>query len=111
MRYKTLFRVMLKFLGVWLTTNAMVGACGSLSTWITSTWLRGEGGYPYYMLFIRDGVGSIGLYLFFAGKWIADLAIPGNRPYCHECGYDLSGAAGRICHECGTPFRAPARAE
>ena len=44
-------------------------------------------------------------YLFFGGKWIADKAIPGNRPYCHECGYDLTNAVGNVCTECGTPFR------
>ena len=38
---------------------------------------------------------------------VADKAIPGNRNYCHECGYDLTGAVGHICVECGTPFKAP----
>jgi predicted amidophosphoribosyltransferase len=46
-----------------------------------------------------------GLYLFFGGKWIVDLAIPGNRPYCQECGYDLTGAHRDRCPECDTPFR------
>ena len=49
---------------------------------------------------------AVGLYLFFDGRWVADKAIPGNHPYCHECGYDLTGAAGNICAECGTPFKA-----
>ncbi|MGB7157408.1 MAG: hypothetical protein WBD40_05045 [Tepidisphaeraceae bacterium] len=35
-------------------------------------------------------------------------AIPGNRPYCHECGYDLTNAVGHVCVECGTPFKAAA---
>jgi hypothetical protein len=48
---------------------------------------------------------AAGLYLFFGGKWVADKAIPSNRPYCHECGYDLTGAVGNICAECGTPFK------
>ena len=44
-----------------------------------------------------------GVYLFFGGRWIADKAIPGNRPYCYECGYDLSNYVGERCPECGTP--------
>jgi len=108
MRYKTLFRVMLKFLGVWLTANGIVGMVGTITNVVTYTWLRPTGGYPYWLGIVRDVTGiGIGLYLFFGGKRIADLAIPGNRPYCHECGYDLTGAAGDVCNECGTPFRAP----
>ncbi len=34
---------------------------------------------------------------------IANLAIPGNRPYCDECGYDLTRAGAAACPECGTP--------
>jgi hypothetical protein len=108
MRYKTLFRVMLKFLGVWLTSNAVVGMVGTITNVVTYTVIRPSSGYPYWLGFGRDAAGiGIGLYLFFGGKRIADLAIPGNRPYCHECGYDLTGAAGDVCNECGTPLRAP----
>jgi hypothetical protein len=43
-----------------------------------------------------------GLYLFFDGRRVVDWAVPGNRPYCPECGYDLTAASGDVCPECGT---------
>ena len=107
MKYKTLFRLLLKFLGVWLTANAVVGMVGTLSNWIVYTWLR-QSSYPYWIGLARDSIAiTLGLYFFFGGKRIVDLAIPSNRPYCHECGYDLTGSIGNVCNECGTPFRAP----
>ena len=113
MRYKTLFRVMLKLLGVWLTANGLVSLVSTISNWAAMSLVRMGAGsvsytYPYWTGLLGSAVStSIGLYLFFGGKRIVDLAIPGNRPYCHECGYDLTGAAGNICNECWTPFRAP----
>ncbi|MCZ6811939.1 MAG: hypothetical protein ACE10B_03625 [Phycisphaerales bacterium] len=44
---------------------------------------------------------AIGVYLLFGGKWIVNVCIPSNRPYCPECGYDLSKAASANCPECG----------
>ena len=44
----------------------------------------------------------IGLYLFFGGRRLADLAVPPNRHYCRECGCDTTGNAGPVCPDCGT---------
>ncbi|MCA9305400.1 MAG: hypothetical protein KDA16_02630 [Phycisphaerales bacterium] len=44
----------------------------------------------------------VGLYLFFAGRFILDLAFPRGPSRCHECGYDLSGNDTDICPECAT---------
>lgn len=102
MRYKTLFRVLLKVVGVWLFVEglaAMTGAAFQVLDYMSL------GGFTWaYLGWGVSGVVEllIGTYLFFGGRWIADKAIPGNRPYCHECGYDLSTSAASQCPECGT---------
>ena len=110
MKHKTLFRLLLKFLGVWLTANGIVSLVSTMTNVIAMTFFRPAGvsySYPYWVSLLNGLVGiGLGLYLFFGGKRIVDLAIPGNRPYCHECGYDLTGAVGNVCNECGTAFRA-----
>ena len=108
MKYKTLFRILLKGIGVFLFALSMPQFLSPIYMMARSS---GIGWTDITLNLIAPAVQTaLACYLFFGGKWIADLAIPGNRPYCHECGYDLSGAAGSICNECGTPFRAPARA-
>jgi hypothetical protein len=62
-----------------------------------------------YLILYGGGSGGIlslliGLYLFFGGKWIVNRAIPGNRPYCQECGYELTRTQSDRCPECGTSF-------
>ena len=103
MRYKTLCRLLLKLIGVWLFADGLLSVMGALpQTWYffsdTSRFM------PWYLAAPIKGVLSIalGAYLLFSGKWIVDLVVPGNRAYCHECGYDLTKAIGENCPECGT---------
>ena len=110
MKHKSLFRLLVKFLGVWLFCNGTVGGVSAFTNFVLYTWFRPSNttiSYPYWPYLMSHAFGMmLGLYLFFGGKWIVDLAIPSNRPYCHECGYDLTGATSNRCNECGTPFRA-----
>lgn len=54
----------------------------------------------------------VGVYLVFGGKWLLNTIIPPDRPYCMECGYDLSHTHGAYCPECGEPCeREPAAGE
>ena len=107
MKYKTLFRLLLKLLGVWLTANGVVSLVVTALIIVSQT----SRGFDFIVQAGGPGLASglvqvgLGLYLFFGGRWIADKAIPSNRPYCHECGYDLTLAESNRCPECGTEFR------
>ncbi len=109
MKYKTLFRVLLKLLGVYLFATgagSLPGAVLQLGVSLlqrqwSASWMMMLYAPAYSVAYL-----AIGAYFFFGGRWIVNLAVPGNRPYCHECGYDLSHLTGNICPECGTPFRA-----
>jgi len=108
MKYKTLFRLIVKAVGVLLFGQG----CFFLTMYGVSLLVEfaslGAGAGP--MGWMLGGVAAgcaqciIGMYLFFGGKWVVDKAIPGNRPYCHECGYDLTGLQRNRCPECDTPF-------
>ena len=110
MKYKTLFRLLLKIVGVFVFALG-AGTFFSYVGWVLEVATGRYGGTTTnYARFIYNLIGpaaqmAFGAYLFFGGRWITDLAIPGNRNYCHECGYDLTGATGNVCNECGTPFQ------
>ncbi len=91
MKYKTAFRMALKVVGVWAVIDSAynLAAAGAWMVWLLARGQLGLGPFPSqsvlglapYALQV-----ALGLYLFFGGKWLANLAIPGNRPYCPECG-------------------------
>lgn len=106
MKYKTLFRLLVKAIGVYCMA---VGAAQLINGIGHMVWSLMDpavaGGSISWVVLYSAGSFVVGLYLFFGGKWIVDRAIPSNRPYCGECGYELSHAASDRCPECGTRFR------
>ncbi len=116
MKHKTWFRLVLKAIGVLLIGFALPGVATLLSkvgyhTMYGDPFSVGSVRTPNFIYWqfmsahVRDVVQlGLGLYLLFGGRWIADLAIPSNRPYCPECGYDNSEATGKRCPECGVPL-------
>ncbi|MBN1488771.1 MAG: hypothetical protein JXA69_02545 [Phycisphaerae bacterium] len=109
MKYKTLFRLVLKLIGVWVFLRGageLIAITGALVRSLGPGQIIPLGPAEYVAFSLAPQVFQVlcGLYLFFGGEWVVNLAIPGNRPYCPECGYDLSGARHSRCPECGTPF-------
>jgi hypothetical protein len=109
LKYKTLFRLMLKAVGVLLFVQGFAWSLPQLVPYALQALLKtAVAGPPSTPSLYAVGPviqAIVGLYLFFGGEWLVNKAIPSNKPYCHECGYDLSGAASNRCPECDTPFR------
>jgi len=108
MKYKTLCRLLLKLLGVFFFGLAVTEIIRNTAQVIQFFLNSNPGSYPMVSL-VYNVVSPlaqmlVGAYLFFGGKWILERMIPSNRPYCHECGYELTGAVGNVCPECGTSF-------
>jgi len=101
MKYKTLFRLLLKLLGVWFFVQGLDRILWAVVAYFQA--FTGNRMYEYTWAHTAGALISLvaGFYLFFRGNWILDRAIPSNRPYCPECGYDLTGNASVRCSECG----------
>ena len=110
MKHKTLFRLLLKIVGICFFLDGIAAAATHSGVLLhTRLWFGPDvlRTWTGAVLELSPGLINVaaGLYLFFGGEWIVNKAIPSNRPYCHECGYDLTAAIQNRCPECGTPFR------
>ncbi|HEX8341646.1 MAG TPA: hypothetical protein VF624_12110 [Tepidisphaeraceae bacterium] len=109
MKYKTLARIALRLLGVYFIADSLFTLSFraiNLVEWYTGIFGVGFQGQTTHMMianilpqFVRL---AIGLYFFYGGRWVIDRIVPSNRPYCPECGYDLTRNPTYQCPECGT---------
>ena len=116
MKYKTLFRLLVKVLGLWLVVQGVAGCATGITQFLGYLSQAWSGGMSISSGLLWVGgqlLGSgieiaAGLYLFIGGAWIINMAIPSNRPHCPECGYPLRELTGPSCPECGTAIPASA---
>ena len=106
MKHKTWFRLVLKAIGVLFFGIAIPSLIGSLAIVVNFATQSMGVGIEAFLWQMMYGVGAaaqmiFGLYLFFRGEWIVNKAIPSNKPYCPECGYDISSTQAARCPECG----------
>ncbi len=115
MKHKTWFRLVIKAIGVLLIGFSfpyiVVAIYEITSAWSQYRSMSFSGAtadwFDYFILPLLSSAGTLlmlgfGLYLFFGGEWVVNRCIPSNRPYCPECGYDLSKSEeGERCPECG----------
>lgn len=104
MKYKTLVRIALKVMGVYFIATGLI----SLPYYVSAVFDESMGKLPTFRFVLSPLVANAlevltGCYLFFGGKWVVNKIIPSNRPYCHECGYELTNNLSAQCPECGTP--------
>ena len=115
MKHKTWFRLVLKALGIYLIATNLNGLA-MVGLWIAQVGLANISssvsspspipGEVWLQLLPPAIPIAIGIYLLFGGKWLVNFCIPSNRPYCPDCGYDVSGATER-CPECGAALPEP----
>jgi hypothetical protein len=121
MKHKTWFRLALKGIGIYMICTAIPSILAYTSSLalqysqMNSQVITGWSSAQQWLWMIPQALDwgsriAIGLYLVLGGNWIVNKVIPSNRPYCPECGYELShNASSMKCPECGVALPDAAR--
>lgn len=113
MKHKTLCRLALRILGVYMICTGIPSLLMNTAYFAvqysqySSQVIVGWSPSQQWLWMIPQALDwaariAIGLYLVLGGNWIVNKIIPSNRPYCPECGYDLFHTPSLAnCPECG----------
>lgn len=111
MHQRTVFRIAVRVIGVFITAN---GAAELAFITMRVAWdaisypSRNFGDYRLDAIGQAITSGLLGVYLFTGPMWIVDLAAPPTQTSCANCGYDVTMLRSPVCPECGTPHGRPA---
>ncbi len=107
MHPKTLFRLLLKLVGVYFVIFGLLGLVSEVAAILAdfdslvSSLVSGDYSAHFSQTWTYIIVElAAGLYLFFRANWIVDAAFSTPHPCCPHCGYPLQTDQGR-CPECG----------
>lgn len=107
MKYRTLCRLAVRLIGLFFLAKGMIETptvVGGFWSIFIATSVSGNVKLYYAILCLAPILSfAIGGYLFAGGERVVNFIIPTNRPFCQECGYDLTNPANKICPECGKP--------
>jgi predicted RNA-binding Zn-ribbon protein involved in translation (DUF1610 family) len=124
MKHRTWFRLALKAIGI-LLIGSSIDTVFHFGTILYGLVVHGESWFfsvryartsgSLFGDFLRGALNLlqmlspllIGLYLVLGGKWLLNMVIPLDRPYCGGCGLDVSRMSGTRCPECGAAIERP----
>ena len=109
MNHRPLLRLCLKTVAVYLLASAasyiawFIGPVAIAAVFYPTAFHFAVTGFVLELLSLGLRL-ALGLYLFFGGEWLVNIAIPRSRSHCPACGYILTAAQPGPCPECGTPI-------
>jgi len=101
MRYKSQIRNFCKLLGIYFIVSGVAGIIQAVV--MPLMYMQMQHYLAQSLLMSLSPLFELvaGVVLFWQSGYVVNLIVPGDRPYCPECGYDFTGNTSAVCPECG----------